>query len=667
VNTRVSALIAGALLLGSLVRGEPLTVWSPRVPSSTYTGPLTFGNGTYVTTDRFSSPSGVYISTDQKGWQRYYTGLAGLRSIAFDGQRFVALARQAEVVFSDDGIEWTGNGGMVPGNPVAIAFGNALYVASSSEGIFTSPDALEWTLRAPPVAGLLRLKYSDGRFLGCGSGGVVVVSLDGISWQTEFVGEENAHLLDLLGRNGTIVVAGRMEAEFFLSAYKEGEGWRRAPTENAPFLSGASVAFGKGVFVAAGATDTFGRSRGFFVSTNGFDWNGVNPQNLSGWLESDASIVFNGDRFVAVDSKGAVASSSDGYEWIIDKIVPLSPAEIIYKGTYGGGRFVIPKLDGAMLVSSDGKQWRRFATPWCTYRDPMSQYGNDIQAQDVAYGNSKYLAIAPEGSLISTNAVDWAAQAEPVGAHIQYGGGKFVAINGAHSRVSTDGINWTASTLVSTGIVSDLIFGGSDSNGLFVAAGSGGSVSVSSNGVTWRQARTGAPENTGPAKLAYGNGLFVATAPQWTLGPDGFWISVSTDGVTWSTNKIGGTVFPLIEVVFAYDRFVIFAAGKVLVSADGVVWRELQPLSLGYLTSAIYGEGSLIITNPLGGIAQSGMLARIAADRGVTGEIRVGWAGDPGLELEVSTDLLNWSPLENNASWPQAGASRGFVRGVWRR
>lgn len=114
---------------------------------------------------------------------------------------------------------------------------------------------------------------------------------------------------------------------------------------------------------------------------------------------------------------------------------------------YGKGRFIAIETDGKTAYSTDGKSWA-----------PQAQFpGSDWRS--ICYGNGMFVAVGQNGGspikakiAYSTNGINWAYTEDDKFStdityeSVCYGNGKFIAAGGdsftGRIAYSTDGINW---------------------------------------------------------------------------------------------------------------------------------------------------------------------------------------------------------------------------------
>lgn len=188
----------------------------------------------------------------------------------------------------------------------------------------------------------------------------------------------------------------------------------------------------------------------------------------------------------------------------------------------------------------------------------------------------------------------------------------------------------------------DMIVGSNDwnavtyGNGKYVAVGQNGSIAYSSNGVNWTNKQIGTNQWK---SITYGNGKFVAVGGY----SDGGYVAISTDGVTWTTQK-NITDAHIFDICYNGSIFVIVChwgtskgRGYILKSTDGVNWGSKITVGNGYGWAGIcYGNGKFIAVGD-----------------------NYGTSGNCG--IAVSSNGVNWSIANsNNAdSWGSVAYGNG--------
>lgn len=256
-------------------------------------------------------------------------------------------------------------------------------------------------------------------------------------------------------------------------------------------------------------------------------------------LASSASwvdVAYGNDKFVAVASGTDVTNiSSNGITWLTGGNLPSSDFwSALAVGEISGTTYHITVANGgtnAAYSTNGGSSWSS---------GTLSSSGAWV---DVAYGNSRFIAISTSSNVtsISTNGSGWTAGGTlPLSTtwnQIAYGNGIFVVIqsNGTNAAVSTDnGITWNLGVLPATINWSSITYG----NGRFVAVASGTIISAYSfDGITWYQSSM--PSSNSWSEVSYGQGVFLAVASGSNT------VAYSNDGYIWTTSGDDSTQFTL--------------------------------------------------------------------------------------------------------------------------
>ena len=282
--------------------------------------------------------------------------------------------------------------------------------------------------------------------------------------------------------------------------------------------------------------------------------------SLSDWSSDNSpsstfsAVAFGNNRYVAVGyyTGSQVKWSIDGVTW--------NNASQPTTGTwtsvaYGGGTWVavafnvnglgpIGQSVNRVIYSTDnGANWIGLGT--------MDELNG--QWQSVTYGDGKFVAVATSGGvnnyaiMYSTNGINWTGVSAPTSnqwRYVTYGNGKFVAIANDGSMYSTDGINWFPGTGVTEEMIA-LTYG----DGMFVAVGSNGDQRVlySTDGIDWTLGSCPIQKWRG---VSYGNGEFVACAKGAPA------VMTSPDGINWTTQTVPSPGADWRAITFGNNRFV---------------------------------------------------------------------------------------------------------------
>ncbi|HVY48237.1 MAG TPA: hypothetical protein VHB21_20255, partial [Minicystis sp.] len=150
------------------------------------TASLVHANGRFFRYVRQRDATAIDVSDDDGAtWQAGPHALKELGRPVFGNGVFFASAPSQAVepssFRSTDGLTWEGGDELHRG---AVAFGDGLFVWVNDAGIFTSPDALAWTLRDPTKFVVeASVSFHDGLFVASGVGvaeGTETVAADSV-------------------------------------------------------------------------------------------------------------------------------------------------------------------------------------------------------------------------------------------------------------------------------------------------------------------------------------------------------------------------------------------------------------------------------------------------------------------------------------------------------
>jgi photosystem II stability/assembly factor-like uncharacterized protein len=289
--------------------------------------------------------------------------------------------------------------------------------------------------------------------------------------------------------------------------------------------------------------------------------------------ENLSAVIFGNGLFVAVGDNGTIITSPDGVSWTERSSGVNNNLQGL---TYGNGLFIAVGENGTIAISPDGMRWTENK-----FEDPV---GSPISFYEPVYENDVFVAVG--------------------GPLFQFG------IIGLYS--SSDGINWKRASSTGGFLINyEMTY----ANGMFWALKEsislhpippGLSVVTSIDGVTWvrmEELVTSDFVMPYPAKITYGNGLFVA------VGRGGM-IFNSPDMTKW-TKRTSGIVEGLSDVTYGAGIFVaIGSKGRILDSPDGkhwTVWLDTQGFEQN-LFGVCYGNGTFVIVGADGIILQSDTL-----------------------------------------------------------
>jgi hypothetical protein len=227
---------------------------------------------------------------------------------------------------------------------------------------------------------------------------------------------------------------------------------------------------------------------------------------------------------------------------------------------------------------------------------------------------------------------------------VAYGANKFVAVGGGTGgtvMISSNGITWSDPIVIASNRLHAVVYG----NGSFLAVGAGGKVAVSVDATNWTESTYGGDQTL--SGLAYGNQIYVAAGAEV--------IAVSTNGVAWQTLALPDYNFE--DITYANGTFVAVGnGGLVLSSVDGLTWQRHLTGTDNTLRDITYGQSSFVAIGNNRTILQSGLTSRatLTVTSGPLGPggFAIAVAGEVGREytIQASANLADWTELFRQTS-----------------
>lgn len=479
-----------------------------------------------------------------------------------------------------------------------IVFGNGRFVAVGEGGaILSSVDGTNWINSSLEVGNLRGVAFGNGKFVAI-SLGFVYTSTDGLQWEQHRLPAPQFYSTDVVSiayGGGVFVAAG---ATILVSS--NGVDWVDRRDQVQGYL--ADVTYGDGRFVAVGYTL---RS---YASTNGWDW--VASSNLNFALEN---VAFGNGLFVG-SYNNAITVSADGLQWTPQLVLTNT---FMYRLAFANGQFLGLGMD--IVTSPDGSNWtQRLNAPEAVFQDAAFGNGitvvigdnaNILTSQDatswnwissgtdgnlrgIAHGRNRFVVAGNQGNVwISFDGIAWTKHPTPKTNDLRavvFAQERFVLVGEGGSLMSSeDGIEWESYPL----LTNDL-YGIGFVNGRFIAVGDRGAIVVSTNGRQWRVMTR--PINSRLQGIAYGNGVYIAT------GQSGNQVR-SYNGTNWAPYNYNlGYVEALL-----YTNGAFFGVGSrgISFSPDGTNWT--MRLATSELEGILYIEGIYIAGGEGGNIFTS--------------------------------------------------------------
>jgi Leucine-rich repeat (LRR) protein/photosystem II stability/assembly factor-like uncharacterized protein len=202
----------------------------------------------------------IYTSEDAVSWERtYYEGsypnksLNCLWDITYAENKFVAVGEQGKIITSSDGLNWNTQDTGTTERFLKVDYLNSSFVASGYWTKYTSKDTVTWQLESGTLAGVaygagkyvkvgrlnyngnestviyalndplgwggnpvysfdgvidIRVSYNGEKFIACGDNGIILTSIDGVSW-TKIWTDTTAQIFSVTdGKYGYVAVGG---------------------------------------------------------------------------------------------------------------------------------------------------------------------------------------------------------------------------------------------------------------------------------------------------------------------------------------------------------------------------------------------------------------------------------------------------------------------------
>lgn len=340
-------------------------------------------------------PNSVWSSPDGLAWTMRDTGGAYFKDAVQAGGRLIAVGGDGRISVSGDGTAWA------PATPGrrndfnSVAWGGDRFVAIERYGIlFSSRDGIAWDssraqarqVPGQPPAGFYSgnrggIAYGNGSWVLTGESGYLATSPDGIAWTVRESSTRNDIRKALWIGDRWVAIAepnGMNQAGFApgtnMISSPDGIVWK---AENAG--SGYTSIAWSGTRLAA--TDEFGSIESSGDSLFSF------TERVARKPMRYRSIMWAGSRFVAFGNGGA-AVSPDGIAW---KPIPLDSGVSLGAAVWDGRQIVAVGRQGQLYTSPDGEAW--------TAR--YSHAGNGLGG--IAWNGSMYVVVG-EGGIILTGA-----------------------------------------------------------------------------------------------------------------------------------------------------------------------------------------------------------------------------------------------------------------------
>jgi len=610
--------------------------------------------------------------------------------IAYGGGKFVVVADDGKMAYSDDGISWTA---IRPGTGTiqskfndtirGIAWGDSQFVAVGYGGRMAASDnGLNWNGWTESIVdgnSLLCVAYGGGRFVAGGDNGKILYKQDTGNWtgvQESCFGDKSILALAWGNPDGkNVYVAAGKDGQ--LSWSNDAINWTYANS----YFGGQNIyglAWGNGCFVAAGDSGRIA------CSTNGSEWHLVS--NSSFGSSGIQSVSFGSGKFIAVGHDGKAASSVDGETWTPVNDLFAANWQIKAVG-YGGGKFTVaghpyPPTTGCRIIYSYQPP-PVIAAPAEKNSDPFNSKAGDNRiiislsggkfSESVSVSHFTVLSdtgtpgisgvsgsITERGDTRIVIKLNNPVSSDGAGQIIKAAADAFDLQPASMQVIVEKSFTWTVadSNPFDTSNISAFAYNGTNK---YVAVGAG-KIATSTDGKSWTEVTAGKTDWASSTDyvffkdVVYGNGTFIAVG-YWVNGGGGAgWgvAAVSTDGESWATplkEKIltfaaDGNISPQVYAIAhngvtgSGSRFIAAGQwGRTAYSDDGgTTWTPVQILRFSYPDNPTYFEDVLSIACGGGKVVAAGRNGKTAYsnDNGATWE----WVANILLGDKVSINTV---------------------------
>lgn len=322
-----------------------------------------------------------------------------------------------------------------------------------------------------------------------------------------------------------------------------------------------------------------------YSSTDGLSWSihsGFNFDPLSG-SSSQIQIVSAAGKIFAFDMGGKTYRySSDGVSWSLPESLPVGVGSPTFTAIREYGQTIVipgsPNNPG-IYSNNSGQSWNLLAAP--------NSWGASI-----VYNGQVFLTLNDDvngRTLVysSTNLISWSSGidvAERYYRDLAYGNSVFVILRQNFSLVSTNGISWNQFSVPVPSLNGNQALAFGDNR--FVAMGNRNEQAyISTNGITWQTTSVPLPPYS-IYRFGYSNGNFFAFG--FTKNPNLF----STDGITWTMSSSlsldGSRIFNfvgysqlLLGELISYDFYNLSQKNTIIPT------RSIEPNTVDEVTGGI--------------------------------------------------------------------------------
>lgn len=276
-----------------------------------------------------------------------------------------------------------------------VAYGNGTYVVVGYSGeVQTSPNLTNWTPHPfNPGMRFLALTFANGVFVGAGAqplpngtnpAATIQTSTDGISWTTTAqTGTSNVYNAATFANNRYLALGDFSNVAISADGYT----WTGHGGSGVGSITIYGTAYGNGVFVVGCNKGNVWTSANY--PSTGLPIPASGPSNFrnTGTTNDLQGVAFGKGIFVAAGANGTIVTSPDGVSWTVQS---TGTTNSLYGVAFANGVFVAVGSNGTIITSPDGATWTSRSS------------GTTNQLRGVAFANDRFVAVGADGTLTSS-------------------------------------------------------------------------------------------------------------------------------------------------------------------------------------------------------------------------------------------------------------------------
>lgn len=427
---------------GTIVYSEDGTKWSNSIVDSSigFSG-VTWGNGKFMAVgEKYAGKDTIrYIlsSTDGINWSKVleWKGFSNWWGIKYINNQYIAYGLCDDLAISPDGVAWkVYKPYNVEINDI-IWDGNQYVGVGSNSSIWTSVNALDWTLSESNLKkglflnDLIKFHNKYIMTITLDKANYVVSSTDLKEW--EFASQRGFdEITSLIINKDKLIAVGWHET---VLQTKDGKEWEVSEKYSPNLLK---VIWNSTKFLVMGNNGTV------CLSSDGLSWESIK----TGIKQSLVDVVWTGKEFFSLAvafndtpksydiNKADVYRSVDGTQWTYHGTVDQSDIQRLF---YVNNRFFAIGRKGQILVSTDAKNWTR------------GNSGTDNWLRGLAWNGKQYVSVGMFGTILtSPDGISWTKQklnTDNDFNSVLWNGKIFIVIGDWNTIIkSNDGIHWTS-------------------------------------------------------------------------------------------------------------------------------------------------------------------------------------------------------------------------------